>query len=129
MTEQEIRQKYTPLIALYTKKVLNGEMTIEQVPVLLREVVAMDIQDKESLAIMYAAKVLGNPLYINDVPTVLVERVKELVAEANNPVALNILVAKIIEGTMDISEVPEDIREDVKAEVESAIGKKVEWEG
>lgn len=129
MTEQEIRQKYTPLIALYTKKILNGEMTIEQVPVLLREVVAMDIQDKESLAIMYAAKVLGNPLYINDVPTVLVERVQELVAEANNPVALNILVAKIIEGTMDISEVPEDIREDVKAEVESAIGKKVEWEG
>lgn len=125
MTEQEIRQKYTPLIALYTKKVLNGEMTIEQVPVLLREVVAMDIQDKESLAILYAAKVLGNPLYINDVPTVLVERVKELVAEANNPVALNILVAKIIEGTMDISEVPEDIKEDVKAEVESAIGKKV----
>src|SRR5574344_1154955 len=125
MTEQEIRQKYTPLIALYTKKVLNGEMTIEQVPVLLREVVSMDIQDKESLAILYASKVLGNPLYINDVPTVLVERVKELIAEANNPVALNILVAKIIEGTMDISEVPEDIREDVKAEVESAIGKKV----
>lgn len=128
MTEQEIRQKYTPLIALYTKKVLNGELTIEQVPVLLREVVAMDIQDKESLAILYAAKVLRNSLYMNDVPTVLIERVNELVAEANTPTNINLYVAKILDGTTTIEEVPESVREDVIAEVESAIGKKVDWE-
>ena len=129
MTEQELRQKYTPLIALYTKKVLNEEMTIEQVPALLRDVVAMDMQDQESLAIMYAAKVMSNPLYMNDVPIVLRPRVEELVAEANTPTNINLYVAKILDGLTTIEEVPESVREDVKAEVESAIGKKVEWEG
>ena len=129
MTEQELRQKYTPLIALYTKKVLNEEMTIEQVPALLRDVVAMDMQDQESLAIMYAAKVMSNPLYINDVPIVLRPRVAELVAEANTPTNINLYVAKILDGSITIEEVPESVREDVIAEVESAIGKKVDWEG
>lgn len=129
MTEQELRQKYTPLIALYTKKVLNEEMTIEQVPALLRDVVAMDMQDQESLAIMYAAKVMSNPLYMNDVPIVLRPRVVELVAEANTPTNINLYVAKILDGTTTIEEVPESVREDVIAEVESAIGKKVDWEG
>ena len=129
MTEQEIRQKYTPLIALYTRKVLNGEMTIEQVPALLREVVAMDIQDTEGLAILYAGKVLSSPLYMNDVPTVLIERVKELVAEATTSTNINLYVAKILDGSTTIEEVPESVREDVIAEVESAIGKKVDWEG
>lgn len=129
MTEQELRQKYTPLIALYTKKVLNEEMTIEQVPALLRDVVAMDMQDQESLAIMYAAKVMSNPLYMNDVPIVLRPRVAELVAEANTPTNINLYVAKILDGSTTIEEVPESVREDVIAEVESAIGKKVEWEG
>lgn len=128
MTEQELRQKYTPLIALYTKKVLNEEMTIEQVPALLRDVVAMDMQDQESLAIMYAAKVMSNPLYMNDVPIVLRPRVAELVAEANTPTNINLYVSKILDGTTTIEEVPESVREDVIAEVESAIGKKVEWE-
>ena len=129
MTEQELRQKYTPLIALYTKKVLNEEMTIEQVPALLRDVVAMDMQNQESLAIMYAAKVMSNPLYMNDVPIVLRPRVAELVAEANTPTNINLYVAKILDGTTTIEEVPESVREDVIAEVESAIGKKVDWEG
>lgn len=128
MTEQELRQKYTPLIALYTKKVLNEEMTIEQVPALLRDVVAMDMQDQESLAIMYAAKVMSNPLYMNDVPIVLRPRVAELVAEANTPTNINLYVAKILDGSITIEEVPESVREDVIAEVESAIGKKVDWE-
>ena len=129
MTEQELRQKYTPLIALYTKKVLNEEMTIEQVPALLRDVVAMDMQDQESLAIMYAAKVMSNPLYMNDVPIVLRPRVAELVAEANTPTNINLYVAKILDGSTTIEEVPESVREYVIAEVESAIGKKVDWEG
>lgn len=129
MTEQEIRQKYTPLIALYTRKVLNGEMTIEQVPALLKEVVAMDIQDTEGLAILYAGKVLSSPLYMNDVPTVLIDRVKELVAEATTPTNINLYVAKILDGTTTIGEVPESVREDVITEVESAIGKKVDLEG
>lgn len=129
MTEQEIRQKYTPLIALYTRKVLNAEIIIEQVPALLREVVAMDIQDTEGLAILYAGKVLSSPLYMNDVPTVLIERVKELVAEATTQTNINLYVAKILDGSTTIEEVPESVREDVIAEVESAIGKKVDWEG
>ena len=128
MTEQELGQKYTPLIALYTKKVLNEEMTIEQVPALLRDVVAMDMQDQESLAIMYAAKVMSNPLYMNDTPIVLRPRVAELVAESNTPTNINLYVAKILDGSVTIEEVPESVREDVIAEVESAIGKKVDWE-
>lgn len=126
MSEAEIREKYTPLIALYVKKVINGEITIDRVPVLIRDVVAKDAEDTESVAQYYAQRVLHNPLNINDVPPTLIERVNELVAEVqNNELNTNLYVAKIINGEITIEDVPGALQENVVREVENAIGKKL----
>lgn len=118
---------FTPLVAVYVKQVLNGERTLESVPEILRDQVAEQISTDniDALVQVYATNILTGKLFIGEIKNPeLLEKVN-IVIEDINDVNVNLYVANIIEGKITIDDVPYKLRERVRVEVESNIGKKI----
>lgn len=129
MSIDETREKYPTMIALYTRKVLNGELTMEQVPALLRPVVEEDVANQDALIEVYVAQLLGNKIFFSQVPIILQDQVQAILDSMNGPTNLNIYVADMLDGKITSEDLPEAIRAEVIAEVEQHIGKKLEADG
>lgn len=122
MTEQQ-RQQFTAFISTYLTKMLTQEITdIETVPSLIRDAVREDFENREKFVPIYAAQYEAG--VIDEIPILLREQGMELV-ELNRRSNVGRYIAKVVNGEIDINDVPFDLRDEVRAEVEKMIGKKI----
>lgn len=122
MTEQQ-RQQFTAFISTYLTKMLTQEITdIETVPSLIRDAVREDFEDREKFVPIYVAQYEAG--VIDEIPILLREQGMELV-ELNRRSNVGRYIAKVVNGEIDISDVPFDLRDEVRDEVEKMIGKKL----
>ena len=123
MTEEQ-RQQFSSFISAYLTRVLNEEITVEQVPTLVRAAVAEDFKNRDQFVSVWVAKVQAGYVDLNKVPKMLFEQVVaelELVKERS----ATLYVAEIIDGTLELQDVPENLQQEVRILVEKHIGKKL----
>ena len=122
MTEQQ-RQQFTAFISTYLTKMLTQEITdIETVPSLIRDAVREDFEDRDKFIPVYVSQYEAG--VIDEIPILLREQGMELV-ELNRKSSISRYIAKVIDGEIDINDVPFDLQDEVRTEVEKMIGKKI----
>lgn len=122
MTEEQ-RQKFTAFISNYLTKMLTQEITnIEMVPSLIRDAVREDFDNKEKFIPVYVAQYEAG--IIDEIPILLRDQAMELI-ELTKSSSMDRYIAQVIEGTLELDEVPVEMQGDVRQEVESLIGKKL----
>lgn len=114
---------------LYINLYFDGKRTLDQVPPKLREVVEKEVTtNRQSYVTAWVAKVDTQGFTIENVPvqlrpdvqTALQAKVKE------EERASYLYTSKILDEKITINDVPESIRENVRQEVEYAMGKKLD---
>lgn len=123
MSEQQ-RQQFSSFISAYLTRVLNEEITVNQVPTLIREAVAEDFENKDQFVPVWVAKVQSGYVDLNKVPKMLYNQVITELQMVNDK-ATALYVADIIDGVLEVEDVPENLQQEVKRLVESHIGKKL----
>lgn len=123
MSEQQ-RQQFSSFISAYLTRVLNEEITVNQVPTLIREAVAEDFENKDQFVPVWVAKVQSGYVDLNKVPKMLYNQVIAELQMVNDKSTV-LYVADIIDGVLEVEDVPENLQQEVKRLVESHIGKKL----
>lgn len=122
MTEMQ-RQKFTAFISTYLTKMLTQEITdIEQVPSLIRDAVREDFDNRDKFVPVYVSQYEAG--IIDEIPILLREQGMELIRVTRQS-NVNRYIAKVVDGEIDINDIPSDLREEVRLEVENMIGKKL----
>lgn len=111
-------------INLLVVKVLEGALTMEQVPVNAREQVQEILDNSDLLVDIYLSRIMNFQQEFDTIP----ENLKPLVEERLNQEStnFNMYVAQIIDGIITLADVPDKIRTQVKISAEYFLGKKLD---
>lgn len=118
----------TTAIAVFVDRIFRNKLTIDRVPERLREAVQAETTENRSHYVdLWAAKLLDPAYNLESVPESLREDVQNQseVLRKLTEKRIEVYVYDVIDG-LNLSEVPEEIREQVKAKVEQQIGKKLD---
>ncbi len=118
----------TTAIAVFVDRIFRNKLTIDRVPERLREAVQLETTENRSHYVdLWAAKLLDPAYNIDSVPESLREDVQNQseVLRKLTEKRIEVYVYDVIDG-LSLSEVPGEIREQVKNKVEQQIGKKLD---
>lgn len=111
-------------IHLLAVRVLEGSLSITDVPEMARPQVEEVLGDTDLLVDIYISRIMNFKQSFETIP----ESLKPLVEVRMNEETtnFNLYVAQIIDGLITLNEVPEQIRERVRSSAEYFLGKKLD---
>lgn len=111
-------------INLLAVKVLEGAMTMEQVPETARPQVQEVVGNTDLMVDIYLSRLMNLQQEFETIPLHIQPLVEARLNEETTN--FNLYVAQIIDGLITLNDVPEKIRSKVKASAEYFLGKKLD---